>query len=72
MGAHADHHVDGGTPGPGKGTFVPSDPARGLNERDLIMAMMDPDAGGSTADYFGKDVLKNWAGPEHWKLRKVL
>jgi condensin complex subunit 2 len=62
----------GDTPGPGRGTFVPFDPARGPNERDLIMAMMDPDADGGTMDYFDKNVLKNWAGPEHWKLRKVI
>jgi condensin complex subunit 2 len=36
------------------------------------MAMMDPDAEGGTMDYFDKNVLKNWAGPEHWKLRKVI
>lgn len=36
------------------------------------MAMMDPDAEGGTMDYFDKNVLQNWAGPEHWKLRKVI
>jgi len=72
VGVDADHQVDGGTPGPGRGTFVPFDPARGPNERDLIMAMMDPDVDGGTMDYFDKNVLKNWAGPEHWKLRKVI
>ena len=70
VGADADHQVDGGMPGPGRGTFVPFDPARGPSERDLIMAMMDPEAEGGTMDYFDKNVLKNWAGPEHWKLRK--
>ena len=34
--------------------------------------MMDPDAGGDTMDYFGKNVLKHWAGPEHWRLRKAI
>jgi len=72
MGADADHNIDDGVPGPGRGTFVPFDPTRGPNERDLIMAMMDPDADGGAMDYFDKNVLKNWAGPEHWKLRKVI
>ena len=72
MGADADHQIDSGVPGPGRGTFVPFDPARGPNERDLIMAMMDPDVDGGAMDYFDKNVLKNWAGPEHWKLRKVI
>ena len=72
MGADADQNIGGGTPGPGRGTFVPFDPTRGPSERDLLMAMMDPEADGGTMDYFDKNVLKNWAGPEHWKLRKVI
>ena len=72
VGADADNQVDGGMGGQGRGTFVPFDPARGPNERDLVMAMMDPEADGGTMDYFDKNVLKNWAGPEHWKLRKVI
>ena len=72
VGADADHQIDGGMPGPARGTFVPFDPAKGPNERDLIMAMMNPEADGGTMDYFDKNVLKNWAGPEHWKLRKVI
>ena len=54
----ADHHIDSGMPVPRRGTFVPSNPTTGLNERDLIMAMMDPDASGGTMDYFDKNVLK--------------
>lgn len=72
MGADADHNIDGNTPGPGRGTFVPFDPTRGPNERELLMAMMDPDAEGGAMDYFDKTVLKNWAGPEHWKMKKAI
>ena len=72
VGADADHHADGHMQGQGRGTFVPFDPTNGPNGRDLIMAMVDPDAEGGTMDYFDKNVLKNWAGPEHWKLRKVI
>lgn len=73
VGADGEHHVDGGMAGQGRGTtFVPFDPTRGPSERDLIMAMMDPEADGGTMDYFDKNVMKNWAGPEHWKLRKVI
>ena len=72
VGADADQHAEGGVTGQGRGTFVPFDPARGPNERDLVMAMMDPEADGGTMDYFDKNVLKNWAGPEHWKLRKTI
>ena len=25
-----------------------------------------------TLDYFDQNALKNWAGPEHWKLREVV
>ncbi len=56
------------------GAFVPFDPRRAPNERDLIMAMTDADKDGSgmMMDYFDQSFLKNWAGPEHWKLRKVV
>ncbi|EIW79209.1 barren [Coniophora puteana RWD-64-598 SS2] len=54
------------------GGFVPFDPRRAApNERDLILAMTDADDGGM-AGYFDANLLKNWAGPEHWKLRKVI
>ncbi|TFK51731.1 barren [Heliocybe sulcata] len=53
------------------GGFVPFDPRRPPNERDLIMAMTDTDGDGMV-DYFDQAFLKNWAGPEHWKLRKVV
>jgi len=56
----------------GTGAFVPFDPRRMPNERDLVMAMTDADAEGGMMDYFDQNFLKNWAGPEHWKLRKVV
>jgi len=62
--AHAGEQE--GRPGP----FVPFDPRRMPNNRDLVLAMADGDGG--TLDYFDQNVLKNWAGPEHWKLRKVI
>jgi condensin complex subunit 2 len=52
------------------GAFEPFDPRRMPNERDLVMAMTDVDGGGGMMDYFDQNFLKNWAGPEHWKLRK--
>ena len=52
------------------GPSVPFDPGRAPNERDLVLAMTDAD--GSMMDYFDQNFLKNWAGPEHWKLRKVV
>ena len=58
--------------GAGGGAFVPFDPRRAPNERDLVMAMTDNGEGGMMYDYFDRSVLKNWAGPEHCKLRKVV
>ncbi|KAG6890973.1 hypothetical protein C0992_011732 [Termitomyces sp. T32_za158] len=52
------------------GPFVPFDPRHAPNERELVMAMTDADGG--MIDYFDQNLLKNWAGPEHWKLRKVI
>lgn len=57
--------TDGGPP-------VPFDPRRAPNERALVMAMTDADAEGGMLDYFDQSLLKNWAGPEHWKLRKAV
>lgn len=59
----------------GTGGLVPFDPNRAPNERDLVMAMTgdgDETGGGMMMDYFDQTFLKNWAGPEHWKLRKVV
>ncbi|TFY72916.1 hypothetical protein EVG20_g107 [Dentipellis fragilis] len=67
VGAQAHHNV-----ATGAGAFVPFDPRRAPNERDLVMAMADADADGGMMDYFDQNFLKNWAGPEHWKLRKVV
>ena len=52
--------------------FEPYDPRRAPNERDLLLAMTEPGANGSSLDYFDQTFVKNWAGPEHWKLRKVV
>ena len=54
------------------GAFEPFDPRRVPNERDLVMAMTEAGGEGGMMDYFDQNFLKNWAGPEHWKLRKVL
>jgi hypothetical protein len=34
--------------------------------------MTDADAEEGMLDYFDQSVLRNWAGPEHWKLRKTI
>lgn len=64
--------ADGDQAGGRSGAFVPFDPRRAPNERDLVMAMTDADGDGGMMDYFDQNFLKNWAGPEHWKLRKVV
>ncbi|KZT37936.1 barren [Sistotremastrum suecicum HHB10207 ss-3] len=48
------------------------DPRRLPNENDVVMAMTEGDGQGGMFDYFDQTFLKNWAGPEHWKLRKVV
>lgn len=49
------------------GSYVPFDPRRGPGG-NLMMA--EQTAGDIMFDYFAQSVKKNWAGPEHWKLRK--
>ncbi|KAG8919223.1 hypothetical protein FRC02_001817 [Tulasnella sp. 418] len=46
------------------------DPRRLPNERDLVMAMTED--GDEMLDYFDSTVMKNWAGPQHWKLRRAI
>lgn len=67
----------GGNAGAGVGPYEPFDPRRMPNERDLIMAMTvgEPEengGGGGMMDYFDKNFLKNWAGPEHWKVKRAV
>ena len=54
------------------GPFVPFDPRKAPTERDLIVAMTDADGQSGLLGYFDQNVMKNWAGPEHWKLRRVI
>ena len=63
----AEREQNGGLARP----LEPFDPRRVPNERDLVLAMTDADGGGGMMDYFDQNFLKNWAGPEHWKLRRV-
>ena len=53
-----------GRPGP----YVAFDPRQAPNGRDLILALAETD--GNSLEYFDQTFLKNWAGPEHWKLTK--
>ena len=53
-----------GHPGP----YVAFDPRQARNGRDLILALAETD--GNSLEYFDQTFLKNWAGPEHWKLTK--
>ncbi|EJF64153.1 barren [Dichomitus squalens LYAD-421 SS1] len=61
-----------GAPGEQKqGQFVAFDPRHPPNERDFVMAVGEDGEG--MANYFDQNYFKkNWAGPEHWKLRKVV
>ncbi|KAF8972668.1 condensin complex subunit 2/barren [Flammula alnicola] len=71
-----DNNSNNGSVGPAgdgedgrPGAFVPFDPRRLPNERDLVLAMADTEGEGAL-DYFDQNFLKNWAGPEHWKVKK--
>ena len=54
------------------GGMEPFDPRQAPNERDLIMAMNVDDDQEEMLDYFNATFMKNWAGPEHWKLRRAV
>jgi condensin complex subunit 2 len=68
----ADAQADPGVAGPDSGRHIVFDPRRAPNERALVMAMTNGDGEGGMLDYFDQSLLKNWAGPEHWKLRKTI
>lgn len=51
--------------------LAPFDPRHAPNPTELVMAMADG-GGQDMLDYFDASAIKNWAGPEHWKMRKVI
>ncbi|KAH9940947.1 barren [Epithele typhae] len=59
--------AEGQRVGPG-GAFVPFDPRRMPGDRDLF-TIDDAEGEMGVLNYFN---TKNWAGPEHWKLRKIV
>lgn len=60
----------------GAAPYEPFDPRRVPNERNLVMAMTGEMEGGGDSggmmDYFDQNFLKNWAGPEHWKVKRTV
>ncbi|KAG8726798.1 hypothetical protein FRC12_023074, partial [Ceratobasidium sp. 428] len=52
------------------GPLEPFDPRRGRNERTLFMSMSEDAT--EMLDYFDSTVMKNWAGPQHWKVRRAI
>ncbi|GAA5982564.1 hypothetical protein JCM10908_006700 [Rhodotorula pacifica] len=60
----------GGGSGTGFGAVEPFDPRRMADERDLVMSMEGD--GHGMFEYFDAKLGKNWAGPEHWKMRRGL
>ncbi|CBQ68606.1 related to BRN1-protein required for chromosome condensation [Sporisorium reilianum SRZ2] len=83
--APAFHHggpvVLDGTTG-GVDSYGPFDPSAGPSS-ELVMAMAfnpstgmpvdgaDGENGSDLFDYFDRRLMRNWAGPEHWKLSRV-
>lgn len=59
----------GGGGGTGFGAVEPFDPRRMADERDLVMSMEGD--GDRMFEYFDAKLGKNWAGPEHWKMRRA-
>lgn len=66
-----DRMGDNGTgPGFGFGPAEPFDPSSDSNGAGLVMSM-GGDGDGALLEQIDQSLLKNWAGPEHWKLRRV-
>lgn len=64
----------GGEQGAGgaNGPYGPFDPRRMRSESDRVIAMTDGDSQGGMIELFDQTFLKNWAGPEFFKLRKSM
>lgn len=71
FGADGDDSAEAGHAGV-PGGVEPFDPRRAPNERDLVMAMNVNEDQEEMLDYFDATFMKNWAGPEHWKLRRAV
>jgi condensin complex subunit 2 len=77
LGDPFDDATGGGEPsaGPshesGREGTVPFDPRRLHSEKELVLAMTG-DSENGVMDYFDKTFMRNWAGPEHWKMRKTI
>ncbi|CAE6402264.1 unnamed protein product [Rhizoctonia solani] len=52
------------------GPVEPFDPRRGRDERTLIMSMSEDAT--EMLDYFDTTAMKNWAGPQHWKVKRAI
>ncbi|BGP52003.1 hypothetical protein JCM10450v2_007974 [Rhodotorula kratochvilovae] len=68
-GAGAAGGSGAGPGGAGFGAVEAFDPRRGAEERDLVMAMGEGGEDGMF-EYFDAKLGRNWAGPEHWKMRR--
>ncbi|GAA6063614.1 hypothetical protein JCM10212_006437 [Sporobolomyces blumeae] len=80
----AQQYQGGGGGGPGFGPVTRFDPRLAASsERDLVLAMDAQDENASSTrnelggggvdglfDYFDGTMRKNWAGPQHWKMRR--
>ena len=70
-----DYDMEGGMPGGSQGnSMVPN-----RNGPDIFMALGNirsaedgEENGDAMFDYFDQKIMKNWAGPEHWKMRRAV
>lgn len=57
----------------GMGPVEGFDPSRiGNDGADHLVLSFEGGEGSSTMDYFDNNSGKNWAGPEHWKMRRAV
>ncbi|GJN94096.1 hypothetical protein Rhopal_007170-T1 [Rhodotorula paludigena] len=56
--------------GAGFGAVEAFDPRRQHDDRDLVMSMDGAVGDDGMFEFFDAKLGKNWAGPEHWKMRR--
>lgn len=64
--------AEGAAQGGQYGAVRPFDPRMAPDEREVVIGMGGEDGDKKVFSYFDTNMSKNWAGPEHWKMRRTV
>lgn len=61
-----------GANGHALGAMQRFDPRLNIDQREVVIGMGGDEGEKQVFSYFDSQLAKNWAGPEHWKMRKTI